>query len=222
MQHIDDGLLNAYLDNALDAYPAEDARWVEEHLPTCDECERRLEEHRVVRTAAHGLFEDTAPSGFELASLDDLRARATAAEAGVEDAPPRQARPRSAPGVFVQLSWAASIIVALGAGWVARDLRVAARPAGTFDQLRQVATPQEEPQRSLIVAEGLSSPEVSASALGKASADAADVVDAVADVGAVTPADAGRGGGAGAREGPRGRFCGGRFLWGGRALWCVS
>lgn len=191
MQHIDDGLLNAYLDNALDAYPPEEARWVEEHLPTCDECERRLEEQRVVRAAAQGLLEDTAPSGVELASLDDLRARARAAEPEVEDVPTREARPRTAPGVFVQLSWAASLIVALGAGWVARDLRVAARPAGTFDQLTQVSAPAAEapPERAaeavlggeadvqerVVLAEGLSSPDESASALGKASADPADL-----------------------------------------------
>lgn len=145
MQHIDEGLLNAYLDDALDAYPPEDARWVQEHLESCGECELRLEEQRSIRAAAHTLLDGAAPAGVEFASLEALRAEAHGATPAEEGDPAAAMSRARGPGVFVQLSWAASILVAVGAGWMARDLRVAADPTVGFEQLRQVATPQAEP-----------------------------------------------------------------------------
>ena len=46
MSHVDEGALHAYLDGALDEYPAAEGRRVREHLDLCPECAERLEVER--------------------------------------------------------------------------------------------------------------------------------------------------------------------------------
>ena len=42
MSHIDEGALHAYLDGALDSYPAAEATRIREHLESCAACAARL------------------------------------------------------------------------------------------------------------------------------------------------------------------------------------
>ncbi len=113
MSHVDEGALHAYLDGALDEYPVADARRIRDHLDICAECAERLEVERALRSDAHVMLGMAVPS-VELPSFEELRAY-------VE-------RTRPAPSRMsvrvVRLSWAASVMLALGVGWALRGGRM--------------------------------------------------------------------------------------------------
>ncbi|MCL7964866.1 MAG: hypothetical protein M8858_05560, partial [marine benthic group bacterium] len=56
MQHIEDGVLHAWLDDALDADVGMDGEAVARHLAECDQCRRRLEEARASKAAVSAMF----------------------------------------------------------------------------------------------------------------------------------------------------------------------
>ncbi|OLB15861.1 MAG: hypothetical protein AUH07_02185, partial [Gemmatimonadetes bacterium 13_2_20CM_70_9] len=98
MSHVDDGTLHAYLDGEL---PPDEARGVDAHLAQCPDCRTHLEEERAL-----------------IGRADELLGRA---------APPDRALPPFRPGdvkpparlwwqVRLPLAWAATVVLALGAG----------------------------------------------------------------------------------------------------------
>jgi anti-sigma factor RsiW len=109
MWHVDEGALHAYLDGALDEYPAAEARRVREHLETCAECADRLAEERRVREQAQEILGLAAP-GVEAPTFEELRAYVRAQQ------PARTAASLR----LYRLSWAASVVLALGTGWLLR------------------------------------------------------------------------------------------------------
>lgn len=127
MRHVDDGTLHAYLDGALDALPAVEAERVREHLGTCEACAARLEEERAVREEAAVILAETGPDIGELAPLEELRARA-ASTTGT----------RGAAWRVSSLGWAASVVLAIGVGWM---LRGAATPQLGGGEPRTVGSP---------------------------------------------------------------------------------
>ena len=109
MWHVDEGALHAYLDGALDEFPAAEARRVREHLETCRECSERLAEERGVREEAQDILALATPR-VEVPSLEELRAYVKA-----------QAPQRTGASMrLYRLSWAASVVLALGTGWLLR------------------------------------------------------------------------------------------------------
>jgi hypothetical protein len=101
MSHADEGTLHAYLDGELT--PVERAG-LEAHLAACPACRARLAEERDLVERAQGLLARAAPP---------------------EAAP----RPRRRPlPRWVPLAWAASVLLALGGGWMARGGSTAAGP----------------------------------------------------------------------------------------------
>ena len=130
MSHISKGDIHAYLDGALGAYPEEAARHVREHLDACRVCTQVLEEERSLREEASAILAASALGPVELDSLEELRARATALD-GQERAegakgPERadrmvRARP-SLVGRMYSIRWAATVVISLGAGWMAREV----------------------------------------------------------------------------------------------------
>ena len=156
MSHVDEGALHAYLDGALEEYPTAEAQAIREHLDVCASCRERLEAERVVRDDATSVLALAAPE-VPAPSFEELRAYV------------RANAPRRSP-VSVQiyrLGWAASVVLALGTGWILRGepIAVASSPDMRVDQAR----PQEAP----------------------ASFDAADVVEAERNL-EESPAAAGR------------------------------
>ena len=117
MRHVNEGEIHAYLDGALDLVAGEDATAIREHLSTCGDCARRLEEERGIREAAGEILQETDPIEIPLPPLEELRERALAPPAfGQED--------ESAPSPYarwnawqIPLTWAATVILALGIGW---------------------------------------------------------------------------------------------------------
>jgi hypothetical protein len=111
MPHITDGLLHAYLDGAVGALtPAGEApdgptvADVEAHLQACADCRVRLEAERAVRAAA-GLVLADAGGSVEVPPFDALLPNMALRSA------PRRRR------TWLPLAWAASLFLALGAGW---------------------------------------------------------------------------------------------------------
>lgn len=109
MQHIDDGALHAYLDGALDALGAGEARRVRAHLDACAACARRLEEERAVRAEAEAILGEAAPQ-VVAPPLEELQGEARRRSAAARGLSRRY-----------RVAWAASVVLALGTGWMLRD-----------------------------------------------------------------------------------------------------
>jgi hypothetical protein len=127
MSHINKGDIHAYLDGALGAYPEEAARYVREHLDACPECAQLLEVEGRLRQDASAIIAASAQGPVELDPLDELLARASAldgqerAQELVESGWTGGTR-RSVGSRIYMLRWVATVVVSLGAGWVARDV----------------------------------------------------------------------------------------------------
>lgn len=96
MSHVDEGTLHAYLDGALEG--AEKAT-VQQHLAGCHDCRVALEEARALIGQAAKILEGGRPA--------------------VEAVPPPLATQAPQRHRMIPLAWAASLIVALAAGWFA-------------------------------------------------------------------------------------------------------
>ncbi len=155
MSHVDDGLIAAWLDGALFAGDPKRTAF-EKHLELCDECRERVEVERRIRDRAADVLRSAAPDAvrvepFETMIAARLAARA-AAEAGpatrddvpgrVDSATPITSAPSRRRRRFVPLAWAASLLMAVSAGWFARMYlparnasfnEVAERPAAGSD-----------------------------------------------------------------------------------------
>ena len=143
MSHVDDGKLNALLDGELDAVEAEAVR---AHIAGCADCARRLDEaKRFLAGAADLLGTLDLPATVNAPPAPARRVSRTAKEIAVdldgatqktpairpnlpETAPPAAAG--RAPFDFTTLSWAAILVLALGVGYLANEVRhVRAGPA---------------------------------------------------------------------------------------------
>ncbi|MEX2048394.1 MAG: hypothetical protein WEB90_02335 [Gemmatimonadota bacterium] len=109
MWHIDEGALHAYLDGALDEYPAAEARRVREHLDACAECADRLAAERRTRERADEILALAAPR-VEAPSFEDLRAYVRRNQPVTTRVSVR----------LYRMGWAASVALALGTGWMLR------------------------------------------------------------------------------------------------------
>lgn len=109
MSHVDEGALHAYLDGALDEYPVAEAERIRAHLDECPECAERLEGERRIRSDAHAMLGLAAPE-VEVPSLEELRAYVD-----------RTRRRRPGMSRMHRLGWAASVVLAIGAGWMLRE-----------------------------------------------------------------------------------------------------
>jgi len=108
MSHLTEGELHTWLDGALDELGSAEAARVRHHLAGCEACAGRLEEERVIRDAAASILSSAAPE-VRFPTLEELRTVAAA----------RESRVRSSRRVQ-RLGWAATVVVALGTGWMLR------------------------------------------------------------------------------------------------------
>ena len=174
MWHVDEGALHAYLDGALEEYPAAEARRVREHVETCAECAERLTAERRVRQEAERILALAAPA-VAVPSFEELRAYVRASQA-----------PRTAISVrLYKLGWAASVVLALGTGWILRGGEVGSSPS--LDALRAPAAGAEaERSNEMVVGAGPAERAASPSAEAQ-QAPAADRLE-LAEAIATTPA----------------------------------
>jgi hypothetical protein len=111
MPHIDDGILHAHLDGALpalsDAGELPDgmsAADVMAHLSACADCRARLEAERGIREQAGLVLRDVALPTVAVPPFADIAGAPVAL-------------PRSQPRRWMPLTWAATVLLAIGFGW---------------------------------------------------------------------------------------------------------
>jgi hypothetical protein len=97
MQHVDEGRLHAWLDGEL----PDEERALERHLEECDACRARADEERRIRNAASSILLGADPGEIAMRRMVAV---------------PAARRPRP----WVAVGWAASVLLALGVGWLAR------------------------------------------------------------------------------------------------------
>jgi len=115
--HVDEGRLTAWLDGALgpgDPAGAEVAR----HLEACADCRHRLEEARELRERAAAILAEADVPAGPAPGFERIAARARGGAPAHRSR--RSRRRRSVPATG--LAWAASVALAVTAGWLARDL----------------------------------------------------------------------------------------------------
>ena len=130
MPHVSKGDIHAYLDGALGAYPEDEATGIRAHLEECQECAQAVAEERDLRRVASEILAATAQAPVDLDPFEELVARAGKAE---------PSRPAGGASRFRALRMAATVVVSLGAGWLARDLLTPARDLArgpTFEAMR--------------------------------------------------------------------------------------
>ena len=137
MRHIPEEELHAYLDQALSRSQAVE---IESHLAHCVGCRSARDEIARLRDRTTALLARLGPGTIPLPPFDVIRRRAVLA------AERRRALLRHA-------AWAASVVVALGLGWAARErvpaqqLAVAAIPAAATPA-HQAPAPKPAPRNS--------------------------------------------------------------------------
>lgn len=112
MSHVADGILHAYLDGALDALSdagelpdGATAADIVAHLSSCADCRARLETERAIREGAGIVLNDAAPLRVAAPPLSGITAA-----------------PRSRRARWLPMSWAATVLLAVGAGWWGSEL----------------------------------------------------------------------------------------------------
>jgi hypothetical protein len=120
MRHVADGELHAYLDGALSHLPEGRGEEVRQHLEECSVCRERLRDEEEVRAQAQDLLAGAGLEEVPLPPFEELRARAAAAEDSEtqEGSPPR----RRGPLMRFPLAWAATVVLALGVGWMGGEI----------------------------------------------------------------------------------------------------
>jgi hypothetical protein len=131
MSHVDEGQLHAYLDGALGS--ADARAQVEDHLRLCADCRSRLDAARRDREEAGQILALLDPGEVRVPPMEELQ-RDRRGEGRGEPGSGRRGGPargagsrRSGPAVPLRLAWAASVLLALGGGWM---LRSAVLPGG--------------------------------------------------------------------------------------------
>jgi len=120
MPHLSEGDLHAWLDGALRADSPE-GETVREHLARCPECAARLDEARELAIDAREILSAAVPDASRPA-FDQIRRRAAAEAPGSAAKREGSVRPRGRWLNVERLSWAATVVLALGAGWIGRSV----------------------------------------------------------------------------------------------------
>jgi len=131
VSHIDEGRLHAWLDGAFGPESGPEGAAADQHLATCNECRMRLEAARTVRDRARSVLASADHPPPAAPPFAEIVARAQAESTESEEAPGLDnvraaadfTRRRIWPGTSrVGIAWAASITLAVGAGWLGREL----------------------------------------------------------------------------------------------------
>ncbi len=108
MSHIDEGLLHAYLDGETSGA---ERSGLEEHIAGCAECRARLDDARSLRDRSAGVLRGSGPVEVTPPPFDEVLARSRVLETR---------RRVFRMNRLTALGWAATIVIAVGVGWIAR------------------------------------------------------------------------------------------------------
>ena len=155
MSHVDESLLVAYVDDALDA--DERAR-VETHLVSCAECRARVEDERALAQRAGAVLDASAPAQHaEMLPFAEIVRRSEQSHATTSGSP---REPKSRSWRAPPLAWAAMLVVGLGAAVIARTLLVSPE----FNAPAETSVEEVAPAAGGAAARSLESPAQSAEA----------------------------------------------------------
>jgi len=147
MRHVTDGELHAFLDGALDLLPQDRGDEVRDHISNCPVCRERLQDEELIRSQAEEILGDPGLGEIALPTFEELRERAEAPGSGpllLTKEPDQGIRYRG-PVKGLPLAWAATIVLALGVGWMGsqvwRTLPDNGRPGGP----ESTFAPREQP-----------------------------------------------------------------------------
>lgn len=133
MQHLDDGSLQAWLDRKRSGLEAAEIEKIQAHLDRCAACAARAEELGGLSTQASALLASRDAGPDAIPPYDDVSRRAQALGRAVRS---RRWGPTA---------WAASIAVALGAGWLGNEVyRSGGGPLAPLPVELDVAPPPTE------------------------------------------------------------------------------
>jgi hypothetical protein len=110
MRHVDEGRLHAWLDGELPEEGPDGARALEAHIESCAVCRARAEEEEQIRDAASAILGGADPG--EIAAPRMIPRPVPAA--------PVSGHPRGRGRWWISIGWAASVLLAVGIGWMAR------------------------------------------------------------------------------------------------------
>ncbi len=162
MSHADDGKLNALLDGELGP---EEAASVEAHIAGCPDCARRLAEARRFLTESADLLAALdLPKSAVAGRAPELHGSATAKEVGLDrggamQSPAVRPEPAGAPRPafarppararldFTTLAWAATVVLAIGVGYLANEVRHG-RAGGAYREGVAARTGEAQPSRT--------------------------------------------------------------------------
>lgn len=140
MSHVDEGELTAYADGAYT--PGEpDAERIALHLTECVNCRNRLAQAQALGGRAAEILAVAAPASFAVPSFDELRAAAK----------PQRRTMRAIP-----MTWAASVLLAVGLGWFGRDAML--QQQAVTEMARTASQPAESQEMAADAATDLASP----------------------------------------------------------------
>lgn len=122
MPHISDGDLHAWLDGAISEESAEHEAF-RVHLESCPECASRLDDARQLRAGADDILASALPRG-SAPTFEEIRLRAGDSDEDVSVASTGPGRLRRGWVSAQRLGWAATVVLALGAGWIGRAVLV--------------------------------------------------------------------------------------------------
>jgi len=147
VSHATEGDLHAYLDGGLQDLEPERAAALRAHLQACSDCRARLSEERRWRDGAIDLLGSVAPTAGEPPPFEDVLAAAAAgpsegSTAGSDGGFRGAVVGGRPPGRLIELAWAASIVIALGAGWMGRSMMT------ETGELERLAALEQNPVRA--------------------------------------------------------------------------
>lgn len=150
MSHIDDASIEAYLDGAYEVLSQEELVEIERRLEDDAEFAARVAEARAIRDRAASILSLASPGDGDVPSFGELQRRAAMEGAGRDRGKRFLGLP---PGVG--LSWAATVVLALGVGWYVgqeagspaagtRSATVSARPAAPEPEAQELAATADQ------------------------------------------------------------------------------
>ena len=150
MRHVSDGELHAFLDGAADLLPAGRGEEVRNHIAECLSCRERLQDEETVRSQARDILGGPDLGEFELPTFEELRERAEASGPDIRlraDGEGEEKPRYRGPLKGVPLAWAATIVLALGVGWMGNQV-FSTIPPGSRARPSMDTRMQESPEAS--------------------------------------------------------------------------